>query len=251
MEGGLSAGPLHGDGFERFVMVSLALHVLVIGAVVVWAQSFRAPELTLAQGMVSLQVIDVPPGMEGTAASPGEGASPVAKAEPVHEKEAPAVEPNQPLNAQVETADETEQPPQDPPVVVAAVPPAKHVEETPVAPGETQGKHPAQAGSAAPSVAQPGTPGGVAATALRNPTPPYPEDARRDGVEGIVILRLNIDEAGKVKQAAVVKSSGRGDFDHAAVDTIERRWRYRPALSWGRPVESTETVRICFVLGNV
>ena len=63
--------------------------------------------------------------------------------------------------------------------------------------------------------------------------PPYPPIARRIGAEGKVILRLTVSADGRVTQADVVTSSGRGDTDEAAQQWILEHWRYKPALSDG------------------
>src|SRR5262249_34307405 len=44
----------------------------------------------------------------------------------------------------------------------------------------------------------------------------YPEEARKDGLEGKVVLQLTVDEIGHVSKAKVLQGSGHG-FDEAAV----------------------------------
>lgn len=55
----------------------------------------------------------------------------------------------------------------------------------------------------------------------------YPEEARRAGVEGDVIVRILVDENGRVAEVTLVKGAGFG-LDRKALD-IARRMRFRPA----------------------
>jgi TonB family protein len=63
-----------------------------------------------------------------------------------------------------------------------------------------------------------------------------------------VQLSIRINTSGRVETANILKSSGRRDFDRAALETIKRSWRYRPATQWGKPVSSSEVVEIRFRL---
>ena len=64
--------------------------------------------------------------------------------------------------------------------------------------------------------------------------PAFPEEARRAGVEGTVILQVDIDEAGLVKQVAVVQSLGYG-CDESAVEAVKGA-RFVPAAAGEDPV---------------
>lgn len=263
----------HADHFGKFFMLSLALHGVFLGAGVVFLVGYQPAQLSIAQGAVSLELISLP-GQEGTAATPGDGAvPPPTAADTQKKKEIETAEST--LSVQTNSskilaentdtaADAIAEAREKSPEPAASTPAPADTEKRSASDSKspsvasatehnpdsntTAGHKAAQSGQASPGFYQPGTPGGVAPCAVSSPTPPYPEMARRSGAEGIVVLRLNIDPEGKVSRAEVVKSSGRGDFDHAAVETVEKRWRYRPALSWGHPVESAETVRVCFVL---
>lgn len=63
---------------------------------------------------------------------------------------------------------------------------------------------------------------------------PYPEEARRQGIEGKVVLQLDIDETGKVIKAKVVKGAGFG-LDEAAVQAAHK-FRFKPAIAESQPV---------------
>ena len=71
--------------------------------------------------------------------------------------------------------------------------------------------------------------------------------AQRDGVEGYVIVRLNIDEPGRVQDVLVVDSEPLGTFERSARDAA-RRFEFLPARVDGRLVPSTIEKRIVFSL---
>jgi len=61
----------------------------------------------------------------------------------------------------------------------------------------------------------------------RAPQPVYPSVARRQGLEGRVVLRVTIDRAGQVSDVAVMQSSGSGALDQAAITAI-RQTAFKP-----------------------
>jgi TonB family protein len=75
--------------------------------------------------------------------------------------------------------------------------------------------------------------------------PVYPEDAERQGIEGIVKLHATIGTDGFVRNVQV--ASGPALLVPAAVSAI-RRWRYRPTLLAEQPVETGRDVNIVFRL---
>jgi protein TonB len=77
--------------------------------------------------------------------------------------------------------------------------------------------------------------------------PPYPESARRRGIEGTVILKLRITEGGSVNEVQVERSAGHPDLDHTAMDAV-RRWRFEPARRSGEPVAVWVLVPVEFKL---
>ncbi|MEQ8371273.1 MAG: energy transducer TonB [Alphaproteobacteria bacterium] len=68
---------------------------------------------------------------------------------------------------------------------------------------------------------------GVPAPAAGNPRPDYPWSARRNGIEGRVVLRVEVLPSGMVGQVVVAESSGYGILDRAAQRTVAL-WRYDP-----------------------
>ncbi|MFQ5849212.1 MAG: energy transducer TonB [Candidatus Binatia bacterium] len=64
--------------------------------------------------------------------------------------------------------------------------------------------------------------------------PRYPESARREGVQGITLLKLHVLESGKVGQILVERSAGHRDLDEAALEAV-KKWRFEPARKGKRP----------------
>ncbi len=76
--------------------------------------------------------------------------------------------------------------------------------------------------------------------------PSYPLAARRMGREGKVLLRLTLDERGKLLHVDVLENPGYG-FADAAVDAV-RKSRFLPAHISDRPVASRVRLPIRFAL---
>lgn len=76
--------------------------------------------------------------------------------------------------------------------------------------------------------------------------PKYPEVARRMGKEGLVVLRVLVDEKGKVKEVKILRSAGFG-FDEEAEKAI-RQSLFEPAKHKGKPVACYVKIPVRFVL---
>ena len=75
--------------------------------------------------------------------------------------------------------------------------------------------------------------------------PVYPEEARKKGVEGVVILQARIDISGKVKDVMVLRSVPL--LDQAAMDAV-KQWVYEPLIINSNPREAVFTVTVRFML---
>ncbi|MCL5879065.1 MAG: energy transducer TonB [Deltaproteobacteria bacterium] len=75
--------------------------------------------------------------------------------------------------------------------------------------------------------------------------PVYPVDARKQGREGIVVLKALISPDGKIKEIKIVKPDP--VFDKSAVDAVEH-WRFSALTSHGRPVYVWMIIPIRFQL---
>jgi protein TonB len=72
--------------------------------------------------------------------------------------------------------------------------------------------------------------------------PVYPEEARRAGVQGLVVLEVSIDEQGKVGDVKVVRGLGHG-CDEAMVAAV-RQWRFHPATRDGKPIKVRHVLQL-------
>jgi len=97
-----------------------------------------------------------------------------------------------------------------------------------------------------PTPAPTSVPGDVEARNLVfGPQPMYPPIAKAAHVSGDVVLRALIDTLGAVKSLQVL--SGPELLNAAAQDAVSR-WRYKPYLVNGQPVEVETTVTVSFTL---
>jgi TonB family protein len=78
-------------------------------------------------------------------------------------------------------------------------------------------------------------------------TPPYPESARRLGIQGVAQLRFEVLPTGRVGSVLVDRSAGHPDLDRAAVDAV-RQWRFEPARRGSEPVAVWVTLPVRFEL---
>ncbi|WP_223641238.1 energy transducer TonB [Corallococcus sp. EGB] len=75
---------------------------------------------------------------------------------------------------------------------------------------------------------------------------PYPDEARRAGIEGTVTLSITINTEGHVVAARVVSGPGYG-LDEAARDAI-LRFRFKPAIKGGEAVSTEMKYAYTFLL---
>ena len=80
-------------------------------------------------------------------------------------------------------------------------------------------------------------------TLIHKVTPIYPDLAKRARISGEVILRIAIDEKGKVGFVGVEK--GHPLLTGAAVSAV-KEWRYRPTIENGKAIPVNTTVKITF-----
>jgi TonB family protein len=81
---------------------------------------------------------------------------------------------------------------------------------------------------------------------LREVKPDYTEDARRQGIEGDVVLEIVVRSDGSVGDVRMVKGLGAG-LDRRAIDAV-RQWRFSPARRFGTPVDVMVEVAVEFKL---
>lgn len=127
------------------------------------------------------------------------------------------------------------------PMPAPAAPPPTSV--TSAAPAAPTAPAPATPVSGPPAAPPPGTSATQPAVLLSRATPVYPEAARRARVTGTVDVILSIDKQGTVVRATAVEGS---PLLRPSAEDAARKWRYRPELVNGAPVETERRVRIVF-----
>jgi protein TonB len=80
---------------------------------------------------------------------------------------------------------------------------------------------------------------------IEPPQPKYPPESRRSGEEGLVVLRVLINEIGGVARVDVERSSGHSRLDDAACQAV-RRARFRPYVENGVARMALATIPIEF-----
>ena len=223
--------------------LALAFLVTAFGVAAPWADASRLrtePETTLADDSTSPMVVE----LAALAEVPAEPTASPAEALPAQDAAPPATSPA-PSPAEVwrdlpELID---------PVVVGE--PGRRPEPRPAAssrrnPDAT--RRPAAAPNPAKTDLPRGSQNGVAAPASAigggrgsNPYPPYPAFARRDRLQGTVVVSITVKN-GAVGSVRVDRSSGSPSLDQYAVSHVQRRWK------WPATTSQTFTQPFRFVL---
>lgn len=80
--------------------------------------------------------------------------------------------------------------------------------------------------------------------------PQYPIQAMERGIEGWVEVRFTISATGAVRNPEIIASEPGSIFNRAAIEAI-RKWKYKPKIEDGVPVERPGVaVRLVFKLEN-
>lgn len=82
---------------------------------------------------------------------------------------------------------------------------------------------------------------------LRNQPPEYPKLAKQMRQEGLVILRVEVDQKGVPTTVEVEQGSGYQLLDQAALKAV-KRWRFQPERIGGVPVKSKVSIPVRFRL---
>ncbi|HUO87349.1 MAG TPA: energy transducer TonB [Thermoanaerobaculia bacterium] len=81
--------------------------------------------------------------------------------------------------------------------------------------------------------------------AVDRPAPQYTSEAREARIQGVVILRVEIDRQGRVRSTKVLKGLPMG-LSESAAETVSR-WRFEPALDAdGEPIDVYYNITINF-----
>ena len=79
--------------------------------------------------------------------------------------------------------------------------------------------------------------------------PSYPRGPKQAGIEGFVTMAVTIRPDGTVFNVSVIESNPKRLFDKAAMDAM-KRWKFRPKVVDGNPVEQRAKQTIEFKLGG-
>ncbi len=82
---------------------------------------------------------------------------------------------------------------------------------------------------------------------LRNPAPRYPEQARKMGQQGLVLLSVSVSQNGRPMDIRLTQSSGFPLLDEAALRTV-KKWKFEPARLGSLRIESRVEIPIRFEL---
>ena len=81
---------------------------------------------------------------------------------------------------------------------------------------------------------------------LQQVRPTYTEEARRQAIEGRVLLEIVVRKDGSVDNVRVLRSLPAG-LDQKAIEAV-RQWRFSPAHRNGEPVDVVAQVNVDFTL---
>jgi protein TonB len=211
-------------------MFSLAVHAAVGGVLVhTWHHAVvePAPTLTVVLEALPPVVVEAPPPpveIKPAPPLPKPRTSPVPQVQQTPAPNLIAVERNDPAPALV-VAPAVETP--APPVVVAKAP----------------------AAVAAPLHSEAFDPPHFNVAYLNNPRPAYPPVARRLGLEGLVLLRVDVSAKGTPEKIVIAQTSGATLLDEAAMKAVQN-WTFVPARRGETPIAHAVEVPIRFQLKN-
>jgi len=137
--------------------------------------------------------------------------------------------------------------PQPHKAVAAVLPQPDQVAEQTVPAVVEQAAVAAPASIAAVVPAIPDTEPDYKASYLNNPPPSYPMVARRMGLQGRVVLNVEVLASGVCGEINIHKSSGYTMLDNAALQTV-KSWRFMPARQGGHAVDKWFMIPIQFSL---
>jgi protein TonB len=83
---------------------------------------------------------------------------------------------------------------------------------------------------------------------MHQPQPKLPARVVQKQVEGKVVIRLLVDEDGRVERIKIMKAEPQGLFEEP-VKEAAKQWRYQPAQYQGKPVKTWIEVPMNFKLG--
>ena len=222
-------------GQSRLILVAVLLTVIVHAAGLVALESLRQTQLLapLSPPPMEISLITPPPQVAPRESPPVPKPIPAISTPVTHAREPIPTEPTeepvpsmpipQPIMSEPEPIKQVQVP-------VAVPPPPLETNTEPV--------------DTSPA---PVAPPSFNAAYLNNPSPVYPSRARKLGLQGTVMLRVEVNPTGRAEQISILTSSGVPVLDETAINTV-RQWTFVPARQGDHPVAGTVNVPIRFVL---
>ena len=84
----------------------------------------------------------------------------------------------------------------------------------------------------------------VAPIPIRTPPPEFPLEMKRNGVSGLVVVTVTINESGSVASAVIKKSTNEA-FNDAAMDAV-KKWKFKPAKKNDQPISTIVSIPLKF-----
>jgi protein TonB len=239
---------------------AIALHMAAVAVFIASAQWLFAPTKFETFEIALVFEPSRPPSADATKDERSDAVSPM----PISPEVIPELSPPEPppVAEAAETssvppaAEQVEAPPDDP---VPPPPPVKPA-PPPRATAQRPAPRPQQQPAGATAKVQPNAPPQVAvaipapivrstpvASLSRNRKPDYPAEARRRGLQGQALLRVEISAAGTPADVQLVTSSGYSILDQAALAAV-KEWRFAPATVDGKPVSGAVEIPVRFRL---
>lgn len=82
---------------------------------------------------------------------------------------------------------------------------------------------------------------------LNNPAPVYPPSAKKNNIEGKVLLLVEVSPEGFTKNIQISQSSGYSILDNSAKNAV-LSWKFIPAKQYGKPINASVIIPIEFKL---
>ncbi|MDH7499205.1 MAG: energy transducer TonB [candidate division NC10 bacterium] len=77
--------------------------------------------------------------------------------------------------------------------------------------------------------------------------PEYPMGARKAGVQGTTLLKIQVLPSGSVGEIQLLQSSGESSLDEAAQKAV-KQWKFKPGMSGSKPITVWMTLPVKFEL---
>jgi protein TonB len=213
-------------------LVSVGLHVALIGLAVLWASRSTRIVLEPADNPATVQLVMSPPGGEtkpAAAPQPEKPPAPETTQQAAVAQEAPAALPT------------TEDAP--PPITAAPPPsPAAHAADHKMTFDFASVESDTNALVTGDLMVPPS-----ADVKYHNRKPSYPDEAAFRGEQGAVLLLVHVTPEGLVAGADVLQSSGFAALDRAAREAV-LTWHFLPSMKDGQPVPAAMPMRFVFSL---